>query len=76
MDPERICVQVVPSEIGTHKIHVRFNAVEIPQSPLKFEVCDESNQTSKNCIFYFHGLLRLHKNNIFDFLFSTSDFLL
>ncbi|KAG4065495.1 hypothetical protein HA402_009056 [Bradysia odoriphaga] len=40
-DPDRLTVRIVPLEIGNHKIHVRFNAVEIPQSPLQFEVCDD-----------------------------------
>lgn len=51
MDPDRLCVRVVPSEIGSHKIHIRFNAVEIPQSPLKFEVCEQSYQTSQCSMF-------------------------
>ncbi len=52
MDPERLSVRVVPLEIGSHKIHIRFNAVEIPQSPLKFEVCDESCQTSTHSMLF------------------------
>lgn len=53
-DPERLYVRVAPSEVGGHKIHIRFNAVEIPQSPLKFEVCGESCQTSQ-CSTFFLG---------------------
>lgn len=51
MDPDRFCVRLVPSEIGSHKIHIRFNAVEIPQSPLKFIVCDETYKNSTQSIY-------------------------
>lgn len=58
IDPERLGVRIVPTEIGNHKIHIRFNAVEIPQSPLKFTVCDDTHESSIQsmlclCVFVF-----------------------
>lgn len=37
LDPNRLGARVLPTEIGIYKIHIKLNAVELPQSPLRFE---------------------------------------
>lgn len=56
LDPDRLAVRLVPSEIGIFRIHVRFNAVEISQSPLRLvaECNDDLNQSIKKCKIFFN----------------------
>lgn len=37
LDPNRMRVRVLPTEVGVYKIHIKLNAVELTQSPLRFE---------------------------------------